>query len=200
MFSTYLPGVLLLNYLWPHEYDHLCYFCSEFLPLITESDDPRVCDIGVGAGFYSRMALSASDTISGTGYDISNHALAFAEQQMKYFGFSNRWTGENRDITYDVPETKWPFIMSVQILHLLDDPVALLKSMREILIPGGKGFISVGMTAAEIDAIYVYNTLDEVKRHIGEAGFKVVTERENAAYAQRGNDPVPRLATFIVEK
>lgn len=199
MFSTYLPGVLLLNYLWSHEYDHLRYFCDDFLSLIIKSDDRRFCDIGVGAGFYSRMALSAAPDVVGTGYDISDHALAFAHKQMQHFGFSDRWFGENRDVTFDVPEAKWPFIMSIQILHLLDDPVALLKGMRKILAPGGKGFISVGVTAAEKDAIYVYNSLDEVKSHIEEAGFTVIKEREDAAYAQRGNAPVPRLATFIVE-
>lgn len=199
MFSTYLPGVLLLNYLWSHEYDHLRYFCDDFLPLIIKSDDRRFCDIGVGAGFYSRIALSDVPDAAGTGYDISNHALAFAHKQMQHFGFSDRWFGENRDVTFDAPETKWPFIMSIQILHLLDDPVALLKGIRKILAVGGKGFISVGVTAAEIDAIYVYNSLDEVKSHIEEAGFTIIKEREDAAYAQRGNAPVPRLATFIVE-
>ncbi len=199
MFSTYLPGVLLLNYLWPHEYGHLCYFRDEFMKLIAESSDRRFCDIGVGAGFYSRLALSTTDDVIGTGYDISDHALAFARQQMEHFGFSGRWKGENRDVTFDVPDEKWPFIISVQILHLLDDPVALLKGMRKILAPGGKGFISVAMTAAEIDAIYVYNTMGEVREHLETAGFRVIKERENAAYAQRGNDPVPRLATFIVE-
>jgi hypothetical protein len=67
-----------------------------------------------------------------------------------------------------------------------------------MLAPGGFAFIAAAVTAAERDHIYLYESANEVKSHLEAAGFRVVDEQEDKAYASDGDRPVPGNAAFLV--
>ena len=199
MHNLYLPGILLSHYLWPHHYRQLLYFHKNFMPRILASDEKLFCDVGAGTGFYSRQILCASDQIHGTAFDISKHAMNYATMQMAAFELLDRWTFRLQDVLQDKTTETWPFLVSVEVLEHLEDPVTFLKRLREMLRQGGTGFITAAITAPNADHIYLYNNCDEIIDQLLEADFEVVDYLEEAGYAPRKNEPVPRVGAFIVQ-
>lgn len=198
MNNLYLPGILLSHYLWPHHYQQLLYFQKDFKPLVLAVKNPNFCDVGIGTGFYSRQMLGLSDKMTGNAFDISESSLKYSKTQIDAFNFTDRWQFENRDIIANTPKQQWEFLTSIEVLEHLEDPVSFLKSLRKMLKPGGYGFISAALTAANEDHIYLYNTVDEVIEQLNQAGFSVVSFREDKAYDPKADEPVPRNAAFIV--
>lgn len=198
METLYLPGILLSHYLWPHHYNQLMYFQKRFAPLVRATAARRFCDIGIGTGFYSRQMLSLDPGLEGDAFDISEHSMSYARQQIKRFDFASRWRGHMRDVILDPPDETWPLLVSVEVLEHLEDPIAFLKSLRRMLQPGGRAFITAAITAPNADHIYLYNNCDEVIAQLRAAGFELIEYQEDIAYAPRRDEPVPRLGAFIV--
>ena len=198
MFGMYLPGLLLSHYLWPHHYRQLQFYERAFLPKIRSALKKEFCDIGPGTGFYSRQILTGEPESQGWAFDLSPSSLEYSEQQVAAFGASNRWHKELRDIVEQPPKRQWPFLVCIEVLEHLEDPLTFLKALRAMLISGGTGLISAAITAANEDHIYLYNSADEVRSQIEAAGFAVVEEQVDLAYAPKANEPVPINAAFIV--
>ncbi len=197
MHQLYLPGILLSHYLWSHHYRQLVWFHEHFLPLVNAAPDKSFSDIGTGTGFYSRQMLMGDPKAKGVAYDISDHSLAYATQQVQAFGAQDRWRAEKRDVVASPPPPT-PFILSVEVLEHLEDPLGFLRTARAVLQPGGYGFITAAVTAPNEDHIYLYNTRAEVEDQLREAGFEVVSTLEELAYEPKADEPVPRLVACIV--
>ena len=198
MFSYYLPGILLSHYLWPHHYRQLRFFRTAFLPRILSRPVQEFCDIGVGTGFYSRQLLAASAVMRGWAFDISEPALEYSKRHLAAFGVIDRWNPEIRDIIANPPSRMWDFLLSVEVLEHLTDPVMFLKAFRAMLSPGGFAFVSAAVTAANRDHIYLYKSADDVLVHLEEAGLKIVEWQQDRAYEPRGDQPVPINVAVIV--
>lgn len=200
MLLNYLPGNLLLHFLWPHHYRQLLFFREFFIPEIkSASTAADFCDIGVGSGFYSRLLLESCPQAQGWGFDISRHSLAYAQAQIERFGMASRWRGTLQDITETSPNRQWDFATSVEILEHIENPVCFLKAIRERLRLGGKAFISAAITADQSDHIYLYNESCEVEEHLSMAGFTVLERDTFEAFESPNGGPVPRLGVFIVQ-
>ena len=198
MFDLYLPGIFLSHYLWPHHYRQLCYFVESFVPLVAKYQKPEYCEVGVGTGFYSRMMLDSNEFIQGNVFDISPHSLDFAKNHVAAFGFGNRWSYEHRNILENPPDKKWPVLISVEVLEHLEDPLKFLKALRKILASEGTAFITAAITAPNEDHIYLYNNYQEIIDQLEEAGFSIFDFKEEIAYEPKHDEPVPRIASFIV--
>jgi 2-polyprenyl-3-methyl-5-hydroxy-6-metoxy-1,4-benzoquinol methylase len=198
MFSSYLPGILLSHYLWPHHYRQLEFFKTAFVPRVLSRSVQEFCDIGVGTGFYSRQLLTVCATARGWACDISEPALRYSKRHLAAFGVADRWSPEIRDIVANPPSRTWNFLLSVEVLEHLTDPVLFLKAFRGMLSPGGFAFVSAAVTAANRDHIYLYNSADDVLAHLEEAGLKIVEWQRDTAYEPRGDQPVPINVAVIV--
>jgi SAM-dependent methyltransferase len=199
MNQMYLPGLLLSQYLWPHQYRQLLFFKEHFVPRLRSACEKRFADVGVGTGFYSRQALAADSAMYGVGFDISEHSLNYAQMQVDAFGFHTRWRHEKRNILVDPPNDRFPFVISVEVLEHLENPLAFIRALKRMLMPGGRGFITAAITAPNEDHIYLYNTWHEVAEQLEAGGFAIVASQEDLAYAPKADEPVPRVAAFIVE-
>lgn len=198
MANLYLPGILLSQYLWPHHYNQLQFFHARFAPLIRKAAEKRFADVGVGTGFYSRQALSVDPAVRGVAFDISEHSLAYARMQVGAFGYDNRWRAENRNILTNPPPEKYPFVISVEVLEHLEDPVSFIKGLKHMLSPGGYAFITAAITAPNEDHIYLYNCCEDVIAELKAGGFELVEYQEDIAYAPKADEPVPRIGAFVV--
>lgn len=198
MTSCYLPGLLLSNYLWPHHYRQTRYFEEVFVAEMVRRHAERFYDIGAGTGLYSRLALVGAPGTSGLGIDISPSSKAFAERHVGAFGVGDRYSVELRDIV-ERPAAPVDWLVCVEVLEHLEDPVAFLHALRAMLRPGGKAFIGTALNAANADHIYLYRTADDVRIHLAQAGFSV--EQYSCATAGPLRDPsipVAEVAAFVV--
>jgi SAM-dependent methyltransferase len=198
MSDLYLPGNLLSHYLWLHHYRQLVFFRNSLGFDLRASDDPRFYDVGIGTGFYSRVLLAAAPLARGIGFDVSEFSVAYARQQLERFGCADRYEFRLADVTRDEVEAPAPFLICVEVLEHLEDPPALLRVLRRMLAPGGKGLITAAITAPNADHIYLYRDAEEVHRQLRDAGFRLEQGFVAAAYRPRGSEPVPTVAAFVV--
>lgn len=199
MHELYLPGILLSHYLWPHHYRQLEWFLEHYIPLVEAAQDQRFYDIGMGTGYYSRIMLTQAPGCQGLAVDVSAFSIAFSTKHIEAFGLAERWSWIKRDILRKPLGETRPFLLNVEVLEHLEDPVAFLKGLRGLLAPGGYGFITAAINAPNEDHIYLYRDCGEVMAQLEEAGFQVVNHLDERAYEPKADEPVPSLGAFIVK-
>ncbi len=198
MSTEYLPGLLLSHYLWPHHYRQSCFFDTAFVGALRAAAADHFAEVGVGTGMYSRRLLEALPVVSGTAYDISPAAKAFAERHVAAFGHADRYQVHLRNVlTEPVEPCHW--LVCVEVLEHMEDPLSLLRVLRRMLVAGGRAFITAAINAPNVDHIYLYTTADEVVEQLVQAGFGLEQAFIGPAYVPKQPDlPVPTVATFVV--
>jgi SAM-dependent methyltransferase len=198
MMREYLPGLLLSHFLWPHHYRQLQFFDTAFAGAMRLSAQPQFAEVGVGTAVYSRRLLVRQPQSTGNGYDISPSSCQFARQHIEAAGVQARYTMNEQDIIAQ-PIAPVPWLVCVEVLEHLEQPVDFLKALRAGLAPGGKAFITAALNAAHTDHIYLYRNGEEVWEHLRAAGFTLEQSFVAAAYAPPGPGvPVPLAAAFVV--
>lgn len=199
MMQEYLPGLLLSHFLWPHHYRQLQFFDSAFVQSMRVAGATSFIEVGIGTGLYSSFLLSKLPNAIGLGLDISPSSKVFTEAQMKALNLANRYHVELRDITSSPLEEKTNWLICVEVLEHLDDPVTFLKGLRCSMAPGARAFITAALNAAHSDHIYLYRDASEVLVHLVEAGFTLEQSFVGSAYKPPAHGvPVPQAAAFIV--
>jgi len=91
------------------------------------------------------------------------------------------------------------WLICIEVLEHLEDPVAWLRRLRESVVPGGRAFITAALNAAQLDHIYLYENSEQVIAHLRAAGFALEQGFVATAYKPPTPDtPVPAVAAFIV--
>jgi SAM-dependent methyltransferase len=199
MMREYLPGLLLSHFLWPHHYRQLRFFDEAFVDAMRVAGASSFVEVGIGTGLYSGHLLRRLPQVRGTGIDISPHSKRFTETQLDALGVGDRYEAELRDVTEGPTEPLAEWLVCVEVLEHLEDPVAFLRGLRATMAPGGKAFITAALNAAHADHIYLYRTAEDVLAHLVEAGFTLEQSFVGAAYKPSAPGvPVPLAAAFIV--
>jgi predicted TPR repeat methyltransferase len=199
MFKKYLPGILLSHYIWPHHYLQLNFFRREIAPLIAQQESLEFCDVGPGTGFYSRQVLCLNENACGNAFDVSKHSLAFSKLQVEAFGVADRFVTNKQNIVTSPTDKQFDFLMSVEVLEHLEDPISFLAGLKVMMKPNAYGFITAAVTAANDDHIYLYHSGEEVAEQLRQVGFSIVGCQFDKAYEPRGDEPVPINAAFLVQ-
>jgi 2-polyprenyl-3-methyl-5-hydroxy-6-metoxy-1,4-benzoquinol methylase len=69
-----------------------------------------------------------------------------------------------------------------EVLEHLEDPVALLRRVRELLADGGYAYITTPVNAPMIDHIYLFRDAEEIRELLRSCGFTI--EKEATQYAK----------------
>jgi SAM-dependent methyltransferase len=198
MESEYLPGLLLSHFLWPHHYRQIQFFDSAFLSALSRSDNQVFAEIGVGTALYSRRILEKIESASGYAYDISPTSCRFAKRQVDAIQATDRYEILLQDIL-EKPMVPVSWIICVEVLEHLEDPVRFLRALHVSLRQDGKAFITAALNSAHVDHIYLYRETRDVELHLRSAGFVIEESYSANAYApSEQGDPVPVAAAFIV--
>jgi len=198
MIREYLPGLLLSHFLWPHHYRQLQFFDTAFIGAMHQSAQQRFAEVGVGTAVYSRRLLTRLPASTGIGYDVSPSSCQFARRHIESAGMQARYTMHEQDIIAR-PIALVPWLVCVEVLEHLEQPVEFLRSLHAGLAPGGKAFITAALNAAHTDHIYLYRSGEEVWEHLRAAGFTLEQYFVAAAYSPPGPGvPVPLAAAFVV--
>jgi 2-polyprenyl-3-methyl-5-hydroxy-6-metoxy-1,4-benzoquinol methylase len=199
MMSEYLPGLLLSHYFWPHHYRQLQFFRSGFIAPMLLNGATSFIEVGVGTGLYSRQVLQALPQVTGSGVDISPSSKSFADRHVQAFGVKHRYDVALRHVVDAPSEQQAGWLICVEVLEHLEDPVAFLRALRQMLKPGGRAFITAALNAASPDHIYLYRDAEDVLKHLHSAGFVLEQYFLGAAYKPAAPGiPVPLAAAFVV--
>jgi 2-polyprenyl-3-methyl-5-hydroxy-6-metoxy-1,4-benzoquinol methylase len=197
MMRLYLPGILISHFLWRHHCRQLQYYQEQFLPLLESVEDKTFYEVGTGTGFYSVQLLHHQPLFQGTGIDISPASRSFTRRQVAAWGLEQRFTSSDHNIVENALEPR-SCIQSIEVLEHFEDPQLFLAPLRQMLRPGGYGFVTAALTAPQADHLFLFWTADDVIQQLAEAGFRVEDYIEEAAYPAREDEIVPKVAAFIV--
>ncbi|MBK6854516.1 MAG: class I SAM-dependent methyltransferase [Burkholderiales bacterium] len=198
MVNEYLPGLLLSHYLWPHHYRQIQFFDMAFLAPMARSSSKVFAEVGIGTAAYSRRVLEQIPLAHGRGYDISPSSCRYAERHVDAIGAMDRYAVLCQDIIAEpIEPVQW--LICVEVLEHLEDPIGFLRTLHKAVAPGGRAFITAAVNAAHADHIYLYRHAQEVERHLIEAGFLVEQSFVATAFAPpEPTVPVPVAAAFVV--
>ena len=192
MTDTYLPGLLLAWYLWPHHYRQTRFFKS-FVRDMARSGAQKFYEVATGTGLYSRFALQGAQEAVGVGFDISPASCTFTEKHIGAFRLGPRYEMKMQNVLEDEPEpVDW--LICCELAEHLERPLELLSALRRMLNPGGRAFITTAFNAPNSDHIFNFQTADSFLVMLKEAGFHVVQFEMNAAYPAK---TPPEVGAFI---
>ena len=102
------------------------------------SDPPaRVADIGCGCGWSSIGLARAFPKIHVDGFDLDEASVADAQQNVAEAGLGERVKIEARDCGDPELAGAYDLVLALECIHDMADPVAVLRSMRRMVAPGG---------------------------------------------------------------
>ena len=199
MRRQYLPGLLLSHYLWTHHYQQIEYFKSFFLPWLQRQQVSEFAEVAVGTGIYSRLALQHLPAARGVGIDISPLSLQFSAAHVASFGFADRYQTRSQNIIEQPSEQRFRAVLCVELLEHLEDPVALLKGLRDLCTADGKLFVTAALNAAHDDHIYLYRQPQDVLDQVEAAGLHLEHSFFANAYAPaKPGLPVPGALAMVL--
>jgi 2-polyprenyl-3-methyl-5-hydroxy-6-metoxy-1,4-benzoquinol methylase len=179
----YMHGLLLSQFLWRHHYQILNYFIST-LPQY-RNGAKKYLEIGAGHGLYLYTALTIFDKktlfdvvdISPTSIEL---AKQFVENERVHFVLQDIFESGN-SVHYD-------FITMGEVLEHMEDPVKLLKRVRELLSPDGTAFITTPTNAPAIDHIHLFRNAEDIRSAVSQAGLRITSE--SSFYAEDVSEEV----------
>ena len=64
-----------------------------------------------------------------------------------------------------------------EVLEHVEEPLALLRTLRKMVAPGGNAFISAPVNGPACDHIYLFRSIEDVAAMVREAGFGIVEQQ-----------------------
>lgn len=198
MFRSYLPGMIISHWVWPHHHRMLHYFRS----LIAEMRDniSSFAEVGTGCGMYSKELLSLVPEAKGYGYDISKHALDFTLSVVRAFGFEERYEIRQRDILEEPLPEPVDLVLNQEVLEHLEDPQTFINGLFAMTKPGGHAYIAAAVNAGHVDHIYLYRSPDEIAQQLVAAGYEILESRSEYAYGGKAVEITPCHAGFLCRR
>lgn len=172
-FSDYMIGLALSQFLFKNH----CKLFDFFSKNIRKMDGESYLEIGPGHGLFLLEAIKNNTFKNYTGLDISETSLNFTKQIIfKFLGNLNNCNLLLQDAMKISNENKYDFITFGELIEHLEEPYEFLKNVKRLLNKGGKAYFSTVANGPTIDHIYLFNSVDEIKTMVQNAGFTIETE------------------------
>ena len=198
--ADYLWGVYLTTFLWAHHFELNLMYEDRFLDYLP--DDVELVEIAPGHGGWGIWALHALPKATLRGYDISPSSIEIASSIADAAGMTERASYFEQDglaLPTETIESADACICCFLVEHL-EEPQRLFASIKRVLRPGARAFVTGALTAAQVDHIYEFRRESELLRLAEDSGLRVVESRSAVPRrALRNATFVPRSMAMIVE-
>ena len=103
----------------------------------------RILDAGCGFGATAIVLAQSLPRSEVVGIDLSDPLLEFAIQAAQDTGVGERVSFERADVQ-EIPyeDDSFDALINLQMLHIVEDPIAMLDEMERVLAPGGALFMA----------------------------------------------------------
>lgn len=172
--ADYLLGVYLTNTLWGHHLELSLFYHDRFLKRL--SPGSRLVEIAPGHGGWGVWALDTVDQSTLQGFDISPASITLANSIATAAGVAGRAVYRERN-ALDLEQLEAQdadACICCFLLEHLEQPHKLLEVIHHLLKPGGVGFVTGALTAAQVDHIYRFDRESELVVLCEAAGLRVL--------------------------
>jgi SAM-dependent methyltransferase len=173
----HMHGLVFAQFLWPDQYERYRFFC-EHLP---EYRDRVAAYLEIGGGHALYIAAALEILRSETTFDLVDISPTSMELA-RGIAQSERINYYLMDIHDFPPDRRYDFITMGEVLEHVEEPLALLKCVRNLLADNGTAYITTPVNAPTLDHIYLFHNIDEIRTLLCEAGFEIL--REVSRYAE----------------
>jgi 2-polyprenyl-3-methyl-5-hydroxy-6-metoxy-1,4-benzoquinol methylase len=171
---------------------------SEWIPTVPDVHDrlraeppARVADVACGAGWSTISLARAYPKIHVDGFDLDDASIDLARDNAARAGLADRITFHHANASALTTNERYDLVTVFEAIHDMARPVEALKSIREMLTPGGTVIVADEKTADRFDA-----SGDDLERlfYAWSVFFCLPTGREEQPSAATGT--VMRADTF----
>ena len=193
-------GVFVSTFAWEHHIKIYDLYRNSFLPYLNP-EGGHLLDLGSGSGIWSFLTTYFSPQWISQGIDISEKSVELSTKMALSSGLNTKVTFKTYDALKYKGNKKYNAAISCFLMEHLEKPQLLLQNMASNLETKGYAFITVALTAAEIDHISEFHRESEIVLMAEEAGFRVISMYSAAPPSHPDSYRfLPRSLALILQK
>jgi len=195
----YYWGVFAILFCWSHYVELMEFYLDRFVRPLSGG---RLVEVAPGHGAWGVLAVTHSDKLTLEGWDISPTSLELAPKMAAGAGAGSRCSYRIAD-AMKVEHERGGFDAGVCcfMLEHLEQPGDFLAGFAPSMKPGATVFVTLALTAGQIDHIYEFKQESEAIIMAERAGFELLECR--VARPVRGLPRaryIPRVQAMILRK
>lgn len=199
----YLEGLMLTHAFWPIHLDIHTLFSAAFVPRVPNQGVGL--ELGFGHGLYLLEILSERPGTRTQSYDISRHSVEYAGHVLQAGGIpQERFELRLADVRHPLPlaDASQGWAVFAEVLEHIPNPTEALAELARLLQPGAPLFATTVLFSNAIDHITQFESAEQVRGMLVEAGFDITTERAFAVsdYVPGSKDRTVDLAYVAVRR
>ncbi len=193
-------GVFVSTFAWEHHIKIYDLYRNSFLPYL-DPEGGCLLDLGSGSGIWSFLATYFSPQWTSQGIDISEKSVELSTKMALNSTLSAKVSFKAYDALKYKGNKKYNAAISCFLMEHLEKPELLLQNMASNLETKSYAFITVALTAAEIDHISEFRRESEIVLMAEEAGFRVISMYSAAPPSHPDSYRfLPRSLALILQK
>jgi len=196
--TYHMHGLVLGQFLWFEQWERIKFFVDNLQHYFRNGR--KYLEIGGGHGLYINEAMKLlPDTTQFDLVDISESSLTLARGILN----TNRVNFHLKNIFDFTNDDEYDFVTIGEVLEHVEEPLRLLKQIRNHLSANGFCYLTTPINAPMIDHIYLFNDEQEIRNLLTEAGFEIVKEKivisEKISSAKAVRYKVPVMYAAFIE-
>ena len=168
--TRYMNGLLLSQLWWRNHTEVMRFFCDVFLP--GKVQQFTHLEIGPGHGLFLYFAAAAPGCTAVTGWDVSPASIDLVRNVHRLLGLTRPVALELINM-FDAPQQHFDSITFSEVLEHLEEPSLALRTIFNLVKPGGRAFINAPVNSPAPDHISLFRTPEDVVALVRDAGFEI---------------------------
>lgn len=173
--TGFMLGLGLSQFLWKQHFELFNFYKKSISSL---EDRGNFLEVGSGHGLFLNELLNFVQKSPVDVVDISQTSIHISREIISALRPEAipRITFIHKDILLYHSSKKYNFITMGEVLEHVENPLEILKSLNNILADNGHIYISTCTNCPTLDHVYHFETLEQIRDLIQEAGFAIVSE------------------------
>ena len=168
---SYMVGLGISQFLWNTHFEMFSFFSAAIRERVSLIES--YLEIGPGHGLFLEKALALGENLKeAVAVDISPTSLGLTQAIIAHSMPDKK---NVRFVLGDILKTdlgsQFDFITMGEVLEHVNQPNTLLTRLKQMLAPGGHGFISTCANCPAIDHVYQFDTVDQIRQLITSSGL-----------------------------
>ncbi len=170
--KAYLLGLMLTQILWPSHYRILSFYRTK----LKFEKGIKFLEVGSGHGLLTKYLLKNNFQNEGTICDISKQSLDLTKSTIQKKTNLKKIKFVNKDFFYLNSDSKFDLIIMGEVIEHVRNPKKFLLKAKSMLSKNGKIFLSTCANCAQVDHLYHFGCISEIKKLIRMCSLKIISD------------------------